>query len=167
MKAPLAIVSLLIVFFTPQLSAQSLFDKIKQKADQIMAEQEAKADQKIDQKIDETVDSAEKAVYEGGESTTSSTSTSTITNSSQTVVTGDNGNAMLVKMAQAELKRLGYQVSVDGVYGNGTRNAILAFEADNGRPLSGNVSPELINALKSAPTPGSAAVQTTKNSSVA
>ena len=58
MKSPLVIASLLVVFFTPQLSAQSLFDKIKQKADQIMAEQEAKADQKIDQKIDETVDSA-------------------------------------------------------------------------------------------------------------
>ena len=156
MKSPLVIASLLVVFFTPQLSAQSLFDKIKQKADQIMAEQEAKADQKIDQKIDETVDSAEKAVYEGEESTTSSTSTSTSSSSSQTVVTGDNGNAMLVKMAQAELKRLGYPVSVDGVYGTGTRNAIIAFEADHGRPLSGNVSPELINALKSTPTPGSA-----------
>lgn len=153
MKTPLITVSLLVVFFTPQLSAQSLFDKIKQKADQIMAEQEAKADQKIDQKIDETVDSAEKSVYEGGEPTAHSTTTSTSTSAStsQAVVTGDNGNAMLVKMAQAELKRLGYPVSVDGVYGNGTRNAILTFEADNGRPLSGNVSPDLINALKGTP----------------
>jgi len=159
MKTPLITVSLLIVFFSPQLPAESLFDKIKRKADEVMAKQEAKADQKIDKTIDDTVDSAEKAVYEGGESTTSSTSTTTGPNtnsSSQTVVAGDNANAMLVKMAQAELKRLGYPVSVDGVYGNGTRNAILAFEADNGRPLSGNVSPQLINALKSTPTPGSA-----------
>ena len=152
MKAQLVIASLLILFFSPQLSAESLFDKIKRKADEIIAEQEAKADQKIDQKIDETVDSAENAVYEGGETTASNSSAGT--NTSQTVVTGDNGNAMLVKMAQTELKRLGYPVSVDGVYGNGTRNAILAFEADNGRPLSGNVSPDLINSLKGTPTGG-------------
>ncbi len=115
-----------------------------------MAEQEAKADQKIDQTIDETVDSAEKAVYEGGETSTSQTSAGTSTSTSQTVVTGDNGNAMLVKMAQTELRRLGYPVTVDGVYGTGTRNAILAFEAEYGLPLSGNVSPQLINVLKGA-----------------
>lgn len=163
MKNPVVLVSLLIVFFTPQLSAESLFDKFKRKADEIMGEQEAKADQKIDQTIDESVDSAEKAVYGGGETTTPQTSTST----SQTVVTGDNGNAMLVKMAQTELKRLGYPVTVDGVYGNGTRNAIMAFEADTGRPLSGNVSPQLINALKSTPTPGSAARNPEKNAQIA
>jgi L-lactate utilization protein LutC len=153
MRIRIFIVSLLIVFFTPQLSAESFFDKIKKKADQIMAEQEAKADQKMDQKIDETVDSAEKAVYEGGETANPNASAGTISSSStsQTVVSGDNGNAMLVKMAQTELKRLGYPVSVDGVYGTGTRNAIIAFEADNGRPLSGNVSPDLINALKGTP----------------
>ena len=158
MKNSLIVFSVLFVFLVPQVSAESLLDKLKRKADEIMAEQEAKADQKIDKTIDDTVDSAEKAVYEGGDTTTSSTSNSANVNTSnsQTVVTGDNGNAMLVKMAQAELKRLGYPVSVDGVYGNGTRNAILAFEADNGRPLSGNVSPALINALKSTPTPGSA-----------
>ena len=158
MKNSLITFSLLFVFLVPQVSAESLLDKLKRKADEIMAEQEAKADQKIDKTFDDTVDSAEKAVYEGGDTTTSGTSNSANVNtsSSQTVVTGDNGNAMLVKMAQAELKRLGYPVSVDGVYGNGTRNAILAFEADNGRPLSGNVSPALINALKSTPTPGNA-----------
>jgi peptidoglycan hydrolase-like protein with peptidoglycan-binding domain len=146
MKNSLITLSVVLVFVIPQVSAESLFDKIKRKADEIMAEQEAKADQKIDQTIDETVDSAEKAVYEGGETTTSITNSGTST--SQTVVTGDNANAMLVKMAQTELRRLGYPVTVDGVYGNGTRNAILAFEADQGRPLSGNVSPDLINALK-------------------
>ena len=157
MKNSLITFSVLFVMLVPQVSAESLFDKIKRKADEVMAKQEAKADQKIDKTIDDTVDSAEKAVYEGGDTTTSSTSNSAnVNSSSQAVVTGDNGNAMLVKMAQAELKRLGYTVSVDGVYGNGTRNAILAFEADNGRPLSGNVSPALINALKNTPTPGSA-----------
>ena len=161
MKNSLIVFSVLFVFLVPQVSADSWLDidKWKKKAEEILDEQEAKADQKIDKTIDESVDSAEKAVYEGGESTTSSSGTTTSPNTnstSQTVVTGDNGNAMLVKMAQAELKRLGYSVSVDGVYGNGTRNAILAFEADNGRPLSGNVSPALINALKSTPTPGSA-----------
>ena len=154
MKYPLIVWSLLIIFVTPQVSAQSLFDRIKKKADEIIAEQEAKADQKIDQKIDETVDSAEKAVYEGGETTTASTGTGAGT--SQTAVTGDNGNPMLVKMTQTELKRLGYSVSVDGVYGTGTRNAILAYEADNGRQLTGNVSPDLINALKGTTTTNTA-----------
>jgi hypothetical protein len=69
MKYPLIVWSLLIVFIAPQVSAESLFDKIKKKVDETIAKQEAKADQKIDQKIDETVDSAEKAVYEGETST--------------------------------------------------------------------------------------------------
>jgi peptidoglycan hydrolase-like protein with peptidoglycan-binding domain len=161
MKYPLFVWPLLIIFIAPQASAESLFDRIKKKADQIIAEQEAKADQKIDQKIDESVDSAEKAVYEG-ETSSSKTNTGAGASSSQTVVTGDNGNPMLVKMTQAELKRLGYSVSVDGAYGPGTRNAILAFEADSGRQLTGNVSPDLINALKGTSTSGSKGKTTAK-----
>ena len=112
MKNSLIVFSVLFVFLVPQVSADSWLDidKWKKKAEEILDEQEAKADQKIDKTIDESVDSAEKAVYEGGESTTSSSGTTTSPNTnstSQTVVTGDNGNAMLVKMAQAELKRLG------------------------------------------------------------
>jgi hypothetical protein len=164
MKNSLISLSVVLVFVIPQVSAESLFDKIKRKADEIIAEQEAKADQKIDQTIDETVDSAEEAVYEGGGTTTSNTSAGKSASTNQTAATGDNANAMLVKMTQTELKRLGYSVSVDGVYGTGTRNAILAYEADNGRQLSGNVSPDLINALKNSPKPSSV-VTTPENNS--
>ena len=83
MKYPLIVWSLLIVFIAPQVSAESLFDKIKKKVDDTIAKQEAKADQKIDQKIDETVDSAEKAVYEG-ETSTAKTDTGAGASSSQT-----------------------------------------------------------------------------------
>ena len=162
MKNPLITLSVVFVFLVPQVSAESLFDKIKKKVDDTIAKQEAKADQKIDQKIDETVDSAEKAVYEG-ETSTAKTNTGAGASYSQTVVTGDNGNPMLVKMTQTELKRLGYSVSVDGAYGPGTRNAILAYEADSGRPLTGNVSPDLVNALKSAPTSGNAVTKQTSS----
>ena len=159
MKNSLISLSVVLVFVMPQVSAESLFDKIKRKADEIIAEQEAKADQKIDQTIDETVDSAEQAVYEGNNDGSNTSSGAGAGNSASTkppAATGDNANAMLVKMTQTELKRLGYSVSVDGVYGSGTRNAILAYETDSGRPLTGNVSPDLVNALKSTPTPGSA-----------
>ena len=155
MKNFLISLSVVFVFVMPQVSAESLFDRIKRKADEIIAEQEAKADQKIDKTIDDSVDSAEEAVYEGGGTTTSNTSAGNSASTNQTAATGDNANAMLVKMTQTELKRLGYSVSVDGVYGTGTRNAILAYEADNGRQLSGNVSPDLINALKNSSQPGS------------
>jgi peptidoglycan hydrolase-like protein with peptidoglycan-binding domain len=152
MKNSLITLSAVFVFAIPHVSAESLFDKIKRKADEIIAEQEAKADQKIDQTIDETVDSAEQAVYEGN-AAESNTSTGTSASTNQTAATGDNANVMLVKMTQAELKRLGYPVAVDGQYGPGTRNAILAFEADQGLSLTGNVSPELFNKLKSANSP--------------
>ncbi|NCF21136.1 MAG: hypothetical protein GWP63_23175 [Haliea sp.] len=154
MKNSLITFSVLLVFLVPQVSADSWLDKWKKKAEEILDEQEAKADQKMDKKIDETVDSAEDTVY--GNGSTTSPSTTAGTSAGQTVTGGDNANPMLVQMAQAELKRLGYPVAVDGVYGNGTRNAILAFEVDHGRPLSGNVSPQLINALKNTPTPGGA-----------
>lgn len=157
MKIPTMIMALLFLLVPPDVSAESLFDKIKRKADEIIAEQEAKADQKVDKTIDDTVDSAEQTVYEGGESAPTQAS------SSEVVTASDNGNTVLVTMTQKELKRLGYSVSVDGQYGPGTRNAILSFEADSGRPLSGNVSPVLINALKSTPTPGGAVQSVTKN----
>lgn len=65
-----------------------------------------------------------------------------------------NRDARLVKDVQKELARIGYPVSVDGAYGPGTRKAILQFEADSGRAATGNVSPELVTALReSQPTP--------------
>jgi hypothetical protein len=61
-----------------------------------------------------------------------------------------NADVDLVRLTQKELKRIGYEVSVDGAYGPGTRKAILQFESDNGLKVTGNVSPQLLSKLKGA-----------------
>ena len=55
---------------------------------------------------------------------------------------GSKGNS--VKLLQERLKELGYYtIAVDGDYGNGTVNAINAFQARNGLEQSGTASIEL------------------------
>lgn len=55
---------------------------------------------------------------------------------------GDRGDA--VKQLQERLKELGfYSIAIDGDYGNGTVNAIKAFEEYNGMEQTGVASPEL------------------------
>ena len=61
-----------------------------------------------------------------------------------------NADVDLVRATQKELKRIGYEVSVDGAYGPGTRKAIMKFESDNGLNVIGNVSPQLLSKLKGA-----------------
>jgi uncharacterized protein (TIGR02594 family) len=58
-----------------------------------------------------------------------------------------------IKAVQQGLKDLGYfEVgNIDGKYGPRTRAAVLAFRADNGLPLSPDISAELVAALKTAP----------------
>ncbi|MDB5610367.1 MAG: hypothetical protein JWP25_7267 [Bradyrhizobium sp.] len=57
-----------------------------------------------------------------------------------------------VKALQGQLVDLGYQVgSVDGDFGGGTRAAVLAFQADNGLPTTGEVDPATKSQLKTAP----------------
>jgi putative chitinase len=57
-----------------------------------------------------------------------------------------------VKALQGQLVGLGYQVgSQDGEFGGGTRAALLAFQADNGLPTTGEVDPATKAALKTAP----------------
>lgn len=59
----------------------------------------------------------------------------------------------LVENVQKLLREKGYPEvgEPDNRMGNRTRNAILAFEADNGLPLTGKVSDELLAALVKAP----------------
>lgn len=58
----------------------------------------------------------------------------------------------LITKVQALLREKGYPEvgEPDGKFGTRTRNAILAFEADNGLPLTGKVSDELLVALVKA-----------------
>lgn len=57
-----------------------------------------------------------------------------------------------VKALQGQLVGLGYQVgSADGDFGGGTRAAVLAFQADNGLPTTGEVDQATKAALKTAP----------------
>lgn len=72
-----------------------------------------------------------------------------------------NSDQAMVREAQAELKRLGYSVSVDGLYGPGTKNAIARFQVNEGMKKTGDVSPKLIKKLKKTPTPGAAVAQNT------
>jgi putative chitinase len=65
----------------------------------------------------------------------------------------------LIAKVQQLLREKGYPEvgNVDGDMGKRTRNAILAFEADNGLPLTGKVSDDLLVALlKAAPRQNSA-----------
>lgn len=59
-----------------------------------------------------------------------------------------NQNAKMVQEAQSELRRLGYQVTVDGAYGPGTRRAITQFQKYQRLNQTGDVTPELIRKLK-------------------
>jgi Putative peptidoglycan binding domain len=64
-----------------------------------------------------------------------------------------NNDHALVMSTQKELKRLGYYISVDGLYGPGTRKAISQFQQSKSMMVTGDVSTKLIVALKSSPTP--------------
>lgn len=63
--------------------------------------------------------------------------------------TGSEG--ALVTALQQELKRLKYHSGgIDGIYGNLTRDAVLAFQADNGLDTDGIVGPQVWTALEAA-----------------
>lgn len=57
-----------------------------------------------------------------------------------------------VRQLQAELARLNYHSGeIDGIFGNLTRDAIMAFQADNGLGTDGKAGPETWAALATAP----------------
>ena len=65
-----------------------------------------------------------------------------ITSISQVATTSQN------KQIQQKLKDLGYYFgSVDGIYGNATRNAVIAFQKANGLTADGVAGPKTIAAL--------------------
>lgn len=65
-----------------------------------------------------------------------------ITSISQVATTSQN------KQIQQKLKDLGYYFgSVDGIYGNATRNAVVAFQKANGLTADGVAGPKTIAAL--------------------
>ena len=72
--------------------------------------------------------------------------------SQQPAVTGSGPayDTQLVKSVQQQLKNQGYlSGTVDGIYGNGTRKAILAYEQDQGIPAQGVPTDDLLNRLQS------------------
>ncbi|MDF2368074.1 peptidoglycan-binding protein, partial [Sneathiella sp.] len=71
---------------------------------------------------------------------------------SGSAVTGNNDKT-LVMATQKELKRLGYDIGVDGAYGPNTKKAIAAFQSSHSLTADGNVTPDLVSTLKAAPTP--------------
>lgn len=59
-----------------------------------------------------------------------------------------------VRAVQARLRELGfYQGALDGIYGRGTYDAVIAFQARRGLTPDGIVGPVTYNALGSPPTP--------------
>ena len=82
-------------------------------------------------------------------SSSSSSSGSKSSSSDGTCKKGDTGEA--VKKVQKRLKALGYYDSVvDGDYGNGTKNAVKAFQKRNGLKETGEVNSATLKKLNSS-----------------
>ena len=59
---------------------------------------------------------------------------------STTIVAQSDPAAKRVTAAQKALAKLGYPVTVDGIFGSGTKQAIQKFEQDRKLPLTGEIS---------------------------
>ena len=70
----------------------------------------------------------------------------------QTAVNQRPGPQNIGVAVQAELARRGYYDGpLDGVIGEGTRRAIRRYQRDHGLPVTGEISPELLDAMKLRP----------------
>ena len=66
-----------------------------------------------------------------------------------TRATGGGYDRELVRAIQSELQTGGYYTSgVDGLYGNGTRAAIVAYQEDNGLTADGRPTSDLLQHLQ-------------------
>ena len=54
---------------------------------------------------------------------------------------------MIMRVQMALMVKKYYTGSVDGVMGNGTRGALMAFQMDSGLPVSGKMDTQTLNAL--------------------
>ncbi len=82
-------------------------------------------------------------------SSSSAKSSSSKSSSDGTCKAGDKGDA--VKKVQKRLKALGYYSgSIDGDYGNGTKNAVKAFQKNNGLKVNGTVNSSTLKKLNSS-----------------
>lgn len=60
---------------------------------------------------------------------------------------GDINNPQNIRAIQNALRRLGYNISVDGIFGNETRAAVLSFQRANNLPAIGVVDNITANAI--------------------
>lgn len=125
---------LFIALLLTDIAHASFFDKIKD-----ISESVGNAAKEVTKETTESIKKASEKV----------TSKS---NTQPDIVKTPNQDTSLVKQVQSELKRLGYQVSVDGAYGPGTRSAIIRFQQTNKLLATGDVSNELLQTLKGVPS---------------
>ena len=99
-----------------------------------------------------------------GDGTAQSTSSTTTTTSSSNVLSmGSRGEA--VKSLQQKLIALGYlSGSADGIFGQNTQKAVIAFQSAKGLTASGTADTATLNALSSASTSSSTGTSGTSTS---
>lgn len=96
-----------------------------------------------------------------GSSSGSSGSSSTTLNTNQTLKPGESGDQ--VKAMQARLKELGYYSNtLDGQYGYGTRQAVIAFQRNNGLTQDGIAGEATLKKMVSSSAVSASAASSSK-----
>jgi peptidoglycan hydrolase-like protein with peptidoglycan-binding domain len=101
-----------------------------------------------------------------GDGTTVTTTVNTLPQATTTTVarptisegTPDTNSTTIL---QTRLAQLGYTVTIDGSFGQGTTTAVKQFQTDKGLPSTGTVDQATWNALQANPTPSTTAATTT------
>jgi len=76
------------------------------------------------------------------------------TQAQHTVASPSGLTAAQIKEAEARLLKLGYWTgTVDGILDSASRSALIAFQKWEGRTITGELTPEELNAIRSASTP--------------
>src|SRR5215467_4328912 len=69
--------------------------------------------------------------------------------------TNSNPSKQQIKEAEVSLSKLGYWTGrVDGIFDQGAQSALIAFQKWEGRPVTGQITPDELEAIRrsSAPT---------------
>ena len=145
----------LCLLFASVSASAGFFDDVVNKAKQA-------ADQVMDQTVESVSGNASNEQEQQAEEQTPPVK------SQQPAATGiePGYDAQLVKSVQQQLKNQGYLTgTVDGIYGNGTRRAILAYEKNQGLPEKGLPTNALLKRLQATKNQSQAAL-TANNTSI-